>query len=100
MASAALDVRELEVSYGDALVLKRVSLAVAAGEFVALLGPSGCGKTTLLRAVSGFVPVKAGSIAVGGRETRAGCAHDSAHGPELVQDLVGRQVGAPAPVGL
>ena len=68
MASAALDVRELEVSYGDALVLKRVSLAVAAGEFVALLGPSGCGKTTLLRAISGFVPVTAGSIAVGGRE--------------------------------
>jgi putative spermidine/putrescine transport system ATP-binding protein len=68
MASAALDVRELEVSYGDTLVLKRISLAVAAGEFVALLGPSGCGKTTLLRAVSGFVPVTAGSIAVGGRE--------------------------------
>ena len=68
MASAALDVKELEVSYGDTLVLKRVSLAVAAGEFVALLGPSGCGKTTLLRAVSGFVPVRAGSIAVGGRE--------------------------------
>ena len=68
MASAALDVRELEVSYGDTLVLKRVSLAVAAGEFVALLGPSGCGKTTLLRAVSGFVPVKAGSIAVGKRD--------------------------------
>jgi putative spermidine/putrescine transport system ATP-binding protein len=68
MASAALDVRELEVSYGDTLVLKRVSLAVAAGEFVALLGPSGCGKTTLLRAVSGFVPVTAGSITVGGRE--------------------------------
>jgi putative spermidine/putrescine transport system ATP-binding protein len=68
MASAALDVRELEVSYGDTLVLKRVSLAVAAGEFVALLGPSGCGKTTLLRAVSGFVPVTAGRITVGGRE--------------------------------
>ena len=68
MASAALDVRELEVSYGDTLVLKGVSLAVAAGEFVALLGPSGCGKTTLLRAVSGFVPVRGGRIAVGGRE--------------------------------
>ncbi|HEU4440478.1 MAG TPA: ABC transporter ATP-binding protein [Burkholderiales bacterium] len=68
MASAALDVRELEVSYGDTRVLKRVSLAVAAGEFVALLGPSGCGKTTLLRAVSGFVPVTAGRIAVGGRD--------------------------------
>ena len=68
MGSAALEVKDLEVSYGDTMVLKRISLAVAAGEFVALLGPSGCGKTTLLRAVSGFVPVKAGSIAVGGRE--------------------------------
>jgi putative spermidine/putrescine transport system ATP-binding protein len=68
MASAALEVRDLEVSYGDTLVLKRVSLAVAAGEFVALLGPSGCGKTTLLRAVSGFVPVSSGQISVGGRD--------------------------------
>jgi putative spermidine/putrescine transport system ATP-binding protein len=68
MASASLQVTDLEVSYGETLVLKRVSLAVAAGEFVALLGPSGCGKTTLLRAVSGFVPVSAGRIAVGARD--------------------------------
>jgi ABC-type Fe3+/spermidine/putrescine transport system ATPase subunit len=68
MASAALDIADLEVSYGATPVLKRVSLAVAAGEFVALLGPSGCGKTTLLRAVSGFVPVSSGRIAVAGRD--------------------------------
>jgi ABC-type Fe3+/spermidine/putrescine transport system ATPase subunit len=68
MGSAALEVRDLEVSYGDTLVLKRISLAVAAGEFVALLGPSGCGKTTLLRAISGFVPVGSGSISVAGRD--------------------------------
>ena len=58
----------MEVSYGATPVLKRISLSVAAGEFVALLGPSGCGKTTLLRAVSGFVPVNAGRISVGGRD--------------------------------
>ena len=68
MASAALEIQDVEVSYGPARVLHGISLAVAAGEFVALLGPSGCGKTTLLRAVSGFVPVSAGRIAVGGRE--------------------------------
>jgi putative spermidine/putrescine transport system ATP-binding protein len=68
MASAALEVTDLEVSYGETQVLKRISLAVAGGEFVALLGPSGCGKTTLLRAISGFVPAGAGRIAVGGRE--------------------------------
>ena len=68
MASAALEVVDVEVSYGATPVLKRISLAVAAGEFVALLGPSGCGKTTLLRAVSGFVPVSAGRISVAGRD--------------------------------
>jgi ABC-type Fe3+/spermidine/putrescine transport system ATPase subunit len=68
MASAALDIADLEVSYGATPVLHKISLSVAAGEFVALLGPSGCGKTTLLRAVSGFVPVGAGRIAVGGRD--------------------------------
>ena len=68
MASAELEVTDLEVSYGDTQVLKRVSLAVAGGEFVALLGPSGCGKTTLLRAISGFVPVASGRVAVAGRE--------------------------------
>ena len=68
MASAGLDVTDLEVSYGDTPVLKRISLAVAGGEFVALLGPSGCGKTTLLRAISGFVPVSSGRVAVAGRD--------------------------------
>jgi ABC-type Fe3+/spermidine/putrescine transport system ATPase subunit len=72
MATASLEIAELEVSYGATPVLHKVNLAVAAGEFVALLGPSGCGKTTLLRAVSGFIPVSAGRISVGGRDiTRA-----------------------------
>jgi ABC-type Fe3+/spermidine/putrescine transport system ATPase subunit len=68
MASATLDTVDLEVSYGTVPVLRQVSLSVAAGEFVALLGSSGCGKTTLLRAISGFVPVRRGRIGVGGED--------------------------------
>jgi ABC-type Fe3+/spermidine/putrescine transport system ATPase subunit len=49
-------------------VLHEVSLAVGAGEFVALLGPSGCGKTTLLRAIAGFVTPSGGRITANGRD--------------------------------
>jgi ABC-type Fe3+/spermidine/putrescine transport system ATPase subunit len=68
MSSAALEIDQVEVAYGAVRVLKGVSLAIGGGEFVALLGSSGCGKTTLLRAISGFVPVVAGAIRVDGRD--------------------------------
>ena len=42
--------------------LQRVSLAVDAGEFVALLGPSGCGKSTVLRLVAGLDEASAGQV--------------------------------------
>ena len=68
MAGDALSVVEIEVAFGATRVLNRLSLDVAAGEFVALLGSSGCGKTTLLRAISGFAPVRSGWILIGGRD--------------------------------
>ena len=68
MGGEALEVEEVEVSYGTTRVLQAITLAVAPGEFVALLGSSGCGKTTLLRAISGFAPVRAGRVLLGGRD--------------------------------
>ena len=69
MLDQALKIDDLFVAYGDAEpVLKGISLNVAAGEFIALLGASGCGKTTLLRAISGFVPVQSGRVRVGERD--------------------------------
>jgi ABC-type Fe3+/spermidine/putrescine transport system ATPase subunit len=68
MAGDALTVERVEVAFGATLVLKEVSLEVAPGAFVALLGSSGCGKTTLLRAISGFAPVRAGRVLVAGRD--------------------------------
>jgi putative ABC transport system ATP-binding protein len=53
--------------------LAGVSLAVARGEFVALVGPSGCGKSTLLNLVSGVDRADAGTVLVDGLELgRAG----------------------------
>ena len=68
MTGEALSLDRIETAYGSTLILKGVSLAVEPGEFVALLGSSGCGKTTLLRAISGFVDVRAGRIQVGERD--------------------------------
>lgn len=57
-----LEVRELEVSYGDFQVIWGVSIDVAAGEIVCIVGPNGAGKSTMLNAISGLRPPKAGRI--------------------------------------
>jgi ABC-type branched-subunit amino acid transport system ATPase component len=57
-----LRVEGIDVSYGPIQVLFDVSIEVGAGEIVALLGTNGAGKTTVLRAVSGIIPVASGSI--------------------------------------
>jgi branched-chain amino acid transport system ATP-binding protein len=82
--TVALTVRAVRGGYGQAEVLHDVDLDVGEAEVVALLGANGAGKTTLLRALSGTLPVCAGSVDVGGRplarrspwaRCRAGLAH-------------------------
>jgi branched-chain amino acid transport system ATP-binding protein len=51
-----LDVRALDVLYGKAQALQKVSIHVHEGEFVSVVGLNGAGKTTMFNAVSGLVP--------------------------------------------
>ncbi|MDM0111920.1 ABC transporter ATP-binding protein [Variovorax sp. J22R133] len=51
------------------------SLSLAAGNIGCLLGPSGCGKTTVLRAIAGFEPVRAGTIQLGDAELSSTSVH-------------------------
>jgi iron(III) transport system ATP-binding protein len=67
--TAALNIHDLQLGYqgprGLHMVVEGFSLALDAGQIGCLLGPSGCGKTTVLRAIAGFEPVRAGRIELG-----------------------------------
>ncbi|WP_421695677.1 ABC transporter ATP-binding protein [Aestuariivirga sp.] len=67
-AAVPIGIRSLVKAFGDVTVLDRVSLDIAAGEFLTLLGPSGSGKSTLLMAIAGFSRPSAGNIHFGARD--------------------------------
>ena len=67
-----LEVAHIDSFYGETQVLFDVSLAVGAGEVVALLGANGAGKTTTLRSILGLTRARSGAIRFDGAEiTRA-----------------------------
>jgi branched-chain amino acid transport system ATP-binding protein len=62
--SNALEIEGLTSGYGEAMVLRDVSLQLAAGEVLAVLGKNGMGKSTLLKTVMGFLPARSGRIRI------------------------------------
>jgi branched-chain amino acid transport system ATP-binding protein len=63
-----LKLSNVSVKYGGLSALTDVSIAVEAGEFVAIIGPNGAGKTTLFKAISGIVPLASGRVEFEGRD--------------------------------
>lgn len=63
---ALLEIRHLEKSFEEHLVLKDISFSVKKGEVIVILGPSGCGKSTLLRCINGLECVQGGEILLDG----------------------------------
>jgi branched-chain amino acid transport system ATP-binding protein len=70
-----LEVRDIDVHYGDSQALHGLSLEVGEGEAVTLVGSNGAGKTTTLRAISGILPVSRGEIFFEGRALSKVPAH-------------------------
>jgi branched-chain amino acid transport system ATP-binding protein len=66
MSAAALKLTAVETGYDRLKVLKGISLSVPDGKIVGIVGPNGHGKTTLLRAISGLVPLWSGQIFLSG----------------------------------
>ena len=66
MNNPIISLEGVEKRFGSNLVVKKMNLEIAEGEFLTLLGPSGCGKTTKLRMIAGFEEASAGVIKVEG----------------------------------
>jgi branched-chain amino acid transport system ATP-binding protein len=65
---AVLELAHVDTAYGQAPMLRDVSLSVTAGEIVCLLGPNGAGKTTTFRTIAGLVSPERGSIHIMGAD--------------------------------
>ncbi len=70
-----LNVEDLWVSYDRISAVRGVTFSVGAGEIVTLIGANGAGKSTILRAVSGLLPVARGRISFAGEDLRELPAH-------------------------
>ena len=60
--SCVLSVEDLHVAYGGIQAVKGITLSVHSGELVTLIGANGAGKTTTLKAITGLIAPKAGSV--------------------------------------
>ena len=79
-----LTINNLHAAYGKVEVLHGISLEVPKGKLVTLIGSNGAGKTTTMRAISGMIKPRSGSVTLGGKDVtgldshkiaRAGLAH-------------------------
>ncbi|MDH3451930.1 MAG: ABC transporter ATP-binding protein [Gammaproteobacteria bacterium] len=85
-----LEVRDLQTGYGRIKILDGVNVSVASGSIVTVLGGNGTGKSTLLKALSGLIPVWAGEILFDG-ESIANLRPDRIVNRGLIQVTQGKE---------
>ena len=71
-----LELRDIDVFYGEVQALRGVSLSVREGQVVTLIGANGAGKSTTLRTVSGLLRPKRGTIRFNGMDLNGTEPHD------------------------
>ena len=75
-----LSVRDVDLFYGAAQALRRVSLEAKIGEVTCVLGRNGVGKSSLMRAIVGHRPIAGGAITLDGRDISRLKPYDRARG--------------------
>ena len=86
-----LELRGVDVAYGDLPALRGVSMAIEEGEILAVVGANGAGKTTMLRTISGLLRARGGEIVLDGRRIDQRPSHDVV-AAGVVQVAEGRKI--------
>ena len=76
MSDAILRVEGLNQYYGGSHILRNLSFEARLGEVTVILGRNGVGKTTLLKSLMGVVPVKTGTVSLGGTDITKATSYD------------------------
>ena len=74
--TALLEVKDLDLFYGDAPALAAVSLEILKNEIVAIVGANGAGKSSLIRAIAGIERPRGGRIVFAGRDITGLDSHE------------------------
>lgn len=70
-----LNIQNLQVTYGQSVVIPDMSFSVNPGEILGIIGRNGMGKTTLFRSLIGMIPSKSGKVTIEDKEI----THDKSH---------------------
>ncbi|HEY3277481.1 MAG TPA: ABC transporter ATP-binding protein [Syntrophorhabdaceae bacterium] len=73
-----LEVKGIHIAYGDIEAVSGVNFRLEEGELVSIIGANGAGKTSILSALMGILPVKAGAIFFKGRDITTMASHERA----------------------
>ncbi len=65
---AILEAKNIEAGYGDVVIIRDITMDIAAGEIAAVVGPNGSGKSTLIKSILGFATLFRGSVIFMGEE--------------------------------
>ncbi|MFP3360253.1 ABC transporter ATP-binding protein, partial [Planococcus sp. SIMBA_143] len=62
-----IQVEDVQVGYGDALIIDSLNLTIPKGKITTVIGPNGCGKSTLIKTIARILKANSGAIYLDGK---------------------------------